>query len=42
MRERLRALYRAGRLDEAGLAAAVNRGWITQADADEILAEVEP
>lgn len=41
MFERLRTLYRAGRLDEAGLIAAVSRGWITQADADTILGESE-
>lgn len=42
MFERLRRLYAAGRLDETGLTAAVARGWITQAEADLILSEVEP
>lgn len=37
MFERLRALYEAGKLDDAGLANAVARGWITQADADLIM-----
>ena len=37
MFERLRALYAAGKLDDAGLAGAVARGWITQAEADVIL-----
>ena len=41
MFERLRALYRAGRLDESGLITAVARGWITQDDADMILGEPE-
>lgn len=42
MFERLRTLYRSGRLDESGLATAILRGWITADDADRILSEVEP
>lgn len=41
MFERLRTLYRTGRIDEAGLITAIARGWITQADADMILGEPE-
>lgn len=36
MYERLRALYHAGRLDDAGLDAAVTRGWISVEQATEI------
>lgn len=36
MRERLAALYAAGRLSDDGLAAAVARGWITEDEADNI------
>ena len=36
MFERLSALYRAGRLDAAGLRAAVARGWISEEQAAEI------
>lgn len=32
----LTRLYQAGRLDDAGLDAAVVRGWITEADATDI------
>lgn len=42
MFERLQALYRAGRLDDAGLQSAVSRAWITQAQADQILSGEEP
>ena len=38
MLERLRALWAAGRLTEAQIAAAVARGWITAADAEMIAA----
>ena len=34
---RLKTLYDAGRLTEAGLATAVSRGWITEEEKDEIL-----
>jgi len=34
---RLKALYDAGRLSEAGLVTAVSRGWITELEKDEIL-----
>ncbi len=34
---RLKALYDAGRLTEAGLVVAVSRGWITELEKDEIL-----
>jgi len=36
MFERLTELYRAGRLDDAGLDRAVERGWISEAQADAI------
>jgi len=36
MRERVAALYRAGRLTDAGLDNAVSRGWITADDAEQI------
>lgn len=39
MYERLRALYLDGRLTDGGLAAAVARGWVTQAQADQIKAD---
>lgn len=42
MFDRLRTLYRAGRLDDTGLQAAVARGWISPDDADLILAEEAP
>lgn len=42
MFDRLLALYRSGRLDDAGLAAAVARGWISREEADTILAGEEP
>jgi len=38
MYERLCVLYHDGRLDDAGLDAAVGRGWVTQEQADEIRA----
>lgn len=41
MFERLRTLYRTGRIDEAGLITAVARGWLTQNDADMILGAPE-
>ncbi len=34
---RLKALYDAGRLTEAGLVVAVSRGWITEQEKDEIV-----
>ena len=36
MLQRLIALYDSGRIDAAGIAAAVARGWITQEQADGI------
>lgn len=30
-------MYRTGKIDEAGVQAAVTRGWITQDQADEII-----
>lgn len=36
MYDRLRSLYLDGRLDDAGLNNAVSKGWITQAQADQI------
>lgn len=30
-------MYRTGKLDETGVQAAVDRGWITQEQADEII-----
>jgi hypothetical protein len=41
MFERLLALYRAHRLTEAQLDAAVARGWITREQAAEVIAEPE-
>lgn len=38
MFERLRILYHSGRLDDAGLDAAVTRGWISEEQATEIRA----
>lgn len=38
MYERLKALYLTGQLSDAGLNNAVTKGWITQAQADEIRA----
>lgn len=38
MFETLKRLYGAGKLDEAGLERAVVKGWITEAQAEEILA----
>lgn len=37
MYERLKLLYNEGRLNEAGLANAVVKGWITQEQADQII-----
>ena len=39
MYERLKRLYQEGRLDEQGLENAVARGWITEEEKQEILAE---
>lgn len=39
MFERLKFLHATGRLTADGIAAAVTKGWISQAQADEILAE---
>jgi len=41
MYETLKRLYREGRLTDTGLARAVERGWIMQAQADEIKASKE-
>lgn len=38
MYNRLKRLYLAGQLSDAGLANAVKRGWITQEQMDEIIA----
>lgn len=37
MFERLKRLYNAGKLDEAGIRNAVAKGWLTQEQAEEIL-----
>ena len=37
MFERLKRLYNAGKLDETAIRAAVAKGWLTEAQADEIL-----
>lgn len=39
MKDYLARMYREGKLDDTGLDAAVARGWITQAEADEIRAQ---
>jgi hypothetical protein len=39
MYDRLRTLYLAGSLSDAGLDNAVTKGWITQAQADQIRAD---
>ncbi len=39
MYDRLRSLYLSGRLDDAGLDAAVTRGWITAEQAETIRAD---
>lgn len=41
MFERLKRLYNEGKLDAQGIENAVAKGWITQEQADEILAEPE-
>ena len=41
MYERLRAMYLDGRLDDAGLDQAVTKGWITEAQADQIRADAD-
>ena len=41
MFERLKRLYNEGKLDEQGITNAVTKGWITQEQADEILAPKE-
>lgn len=38
MKDRLKTLYINGVLTEVGIAAAVTKKWITQEEADEILA----
>lgn len=38
MRDRIERLYDAGSLDGAGVQNAVDLGWITQAEADDITA----
>lgn len=37
MFERLKRLYNEGKIDETGINNAVNKGWITQEQAQEIL-----
>lgn len=37
MFERLKRLYSEGKIDETGINNAVNKGWITQEQVDEIL-----
>lgn len=39
MYDRLHALYLSGQLSDAGLQNAVAKGWITQAQADQIRAD---
>lgn len=39
MNARLKRLYKAGRLDKAGLQKAVNLGWITEEEMQEIIDE---
>lgn len=39
MYDRLRTLYLTGQLSDAGLQNAVTKGWITQAQADQIRAD---
>ena len=41
MFERLKRLYEDGKINEAGLQNAVRKGWITQAEMNEILGEAE-
>lgn len=36
MYDRLKRLYETGRIDSAGLQAAVDKGWITKAQKEEI------
>ena len=38
MKERLKKLYQEGRLSDAGIANAVRLGWLTQSEADGIIA----
>ena len=37
MFERLKRLYNAGKLDETAIRNAVTKGWLTEAQAEEIL-----
>lgn len=39
MKERLKKLYQEGRLSGAGIANAVERGWLTAAEYEEITGE---
>lgn len=39
MFERLKRLYNEGKIDEAGLQAAVEKGWITAEQKQEIMTE---
>lgn len=39
MLERIRRLYLAGSVDDMGLGRAVEKGWITAAEADALVAE---
>ena len=41
MFERLKRLYKEGKLDKTGIENAVAKGWITQEQADEITGEEE-
>ena len=41
MYERLKRLYREGKIDEQGLENAVAKGWITQEQADEIMGDAQ-
>lgn len=39
MFERLRRLYREGKIDESGLESAVEKGWITEEQKNQIMSE---
>ena len=39
MYEKLKELYRQGRITEEGLRNAINKGWITEAEMETILRE---
>ncbi len=42
MFERLKILYKSGRLKETHLSKAVSKGWITEAQKDEIISDNLP